>query len=272
MHLNFKIIVLLIFVLSGCDSDYVDFSGFFSSKSDVDSRFDDKDNLNEVNPPEIFDVNNFSFLVITDTHYYQNNPEYLKNISNDIKFKDISFLIICGDIVQSGLKKQYSYLREDMTNLSIPIYFVIGNHDLYNDGYIVYREEIGRTIYDFKIGDNHFIFIDTANGTLGKKQKKWLEDTLKKSDSKNKFIFSHYSPFDNEIQTPTAMSYSNDIYYLINLLENNSVSFHISGHLHFFDRRVVRGVKYIILNDQADIKDKYLKISVVEDTVIENIY
>lgn len=272
MNWIFKIFLTAV-ILSAVSCGFVDVLGVISSRSqNVRERFIDKDNLPVILPPDVADNSNFSFLVISDLHYYEGDENYFKDISDDVRFNDISFIVVCGDVAQSGLRYQYDYLAEDLKNINVPAYYVIGNHDLYNNGYDEWRNILGRTVYEFKIGDNHFIFTDTANGTIGSDQKNWIIDTLSASDSINKFVFSHYSPTDKEFQSPTALSYPEEAYFLYDVLDKFDVKYYICGHLHFYDEKEIRGVKYIIVNTAQSRSDKYLKISVKNNIISKYIY
>ncbi len=272
MNWIFKIVLFAV-ILFAVSCEYVEFLGIVSSRSqNVRERFIDKDNLPVILPPYVADTSNFSFLVIAYLHYYDVDEKYFKDISADDRFDEISFIVVCGDVAQSGLKHQYDYLLEDLKNVNVPVYYVIGNHDLYNNGYAEWRSILGRTVYDFKIGDNHFIFTDTANGTIGSDQKNWIIDTLSASNSINKFVFSHYSPTDKEFQSPTALSYPEDAYFLYDVLEKYGVKYYMCGHLHFYDEKEIRGVKYIIVNTAQNSANKYLKISIINNTILKNIY
>ena len=247
--------------MTGCD--YVNLWGFLSS-SPVDDRFKQKDSLKNYNPPVITDQNNFSFLVISDTHYYNSQPYYIKSIDANKTTWDLSFVIIAGDIVQAGMQDQFDLAAADFATTTLPVYPVIGNHDLFNNGFEIYRNVFGRTVYDMKIGNMlHMIFIDTANGTVGELQMNWLENILKGSDAKYRIVFSHYNLTDSEEwQTFTTYSYPDEVYYLFNLFDTYNVDYCVAGHLHEYDLKDIRGTKYFILNNYADNDKNHLLISV----------
>ncbi|OHD14762.1 MAG: hypothetical protein A2086_07045 [Spirochaetes bacterium GWD1_27_9] len=265
MKLRFFSLILLVFV----SCDFIDFGGMFVS-SQIDDRFREKDSLKNFNPPQITDTNNFSFLVISDTHYYKTQLNYIKDIENNKNNWNISFIVINGDIVQNGLKEAFNLVKEDIAQTTLPIYPVIGNHDVYFNGFDTYKEVFGRTIYDFKIGETHLIFLDTANGTLGEGQKNYLIDTLKNSTAKNKIVFTHYSFIDKEVESATSVSNLEESYFIFDLFEKYKVNYCITGHLHFSDYKEIRGTKYIIVNNRGGDSNYYLKIS-VKNGILEHI-
>ncbi len=253
MKLKFKILFLF-FILS---CDYFDPSGFFYTVS-VDQRFRENETLNNIKPPSLSNNKNFSFIVITDTHYYKEQLNYIKDIENRKNELNIDFIIVNGDIVQSGLKSQYDLAKEDFNNSSIPIYTTIGNHDIYNNGYLFYKEYFGRTVYDFKIDELHLIFLDTANGTLGDLQLKYLEKILKESDCKKKIVFTHYNFLEEELNSFTSYSYTDEIYKIFYLFEKYNVSFSVSGHIHKFNLITIKGITYISLVNKAGTNNNTL--------------
>ena len=135
------IISIFLFVLS---CDYVDIGGLFYSSS-VEDRFNERDSYKNFFPP-LVDETNYSFVVISDTHYYKEKFDYIKYIESKRVEWGVSFIVITGDIGQNGSRESLNLFLEDAKNSTIPIYPVIGNHDIYFGGYDTYKEMIGRTV------------------------------------------------------------------------------------------------------------------------------
>lgn len=259
---NLKFIFLIVIISISLSCNYIDIAGLFNS-SFVDQRFAEKNDLKNFSSPDVSDDTNFNFLIISDTHYYLTQPNYIKEIEQNRKDWGISFIIILGDIVQNGYKDAFNLAKDDFENSKIPIYPIIGNHDLYNNGWNNYKKIMGRSVYAFEINNTYFIFLDTANGTIGNLQKSWLEKRLSKSNHDNILIFSHYSPTDQEWQSLVEWSFPEERYYLIDLLDRYNVDFMFCGHLHNNDIKEIRGVKYqVIKNISSNENDVYLKVSI----------
>ena len=139
--LPFVTVIVTFFTLIGCD--YVDIGGAFTSQHTINERFSEKDSLPAQTFDQTVDPNNFSFLIMSDCHYYKENSHHISNAAKDSRFNDISFIYINGDNVQSGQQYQYDYMMEDIHSINIPVYAGIGNHDLYNDGYELFKNISG---------------------------------------------------------------------------------------------------------------------------------
>jgi 3',5'-cyclic AMP phosphodiesterase CpdA len=238
-------------MISGCECN---------NPLSVDDRFLEKDSLANYPAPDplLFTnggtANNFSFLVIADTHYGFTPYQFFKYIDDNkgAAAWGIEFVIILGDITEAGTQAQYNLAKSDITNTTLPVYPVIGNHDIFASGFNIYKYAFGRTVYNFTINGHSFIFLDTASGTLGSYQRTWLESILAQSTSGRKLIFTHLSPTDDDIQSFTEFSYPKERYYLFDLLDNHNVDYYICGHLHLNDDKEIRGVRYLVLRNISE--------------------
>ena len=118
---------------------------------------------------------------------------------------DILFSTILGDITDQigGLQIAYDSINNNKGDATMRI--LAGNHDTYFDQWSEYYELFGSSTYFFVVKtpttSDLFIALETASGTLGKLQKKWLEDTLKEKRSQHRycFILTHTNFFDTDL-------------------------------------------------------------------------
>jgi predicted phosphodiesterase len=176
-------------------------------------------------------------------------------------------VIINGDIVQNGLTEQYQMVSSDRANLNAPLYPVLGNHDLYNNGIIYFNSFFGRSIYQLNFAASRLIFLDSASGSLGSKQKAWLGEILKNNTKQNLFIFTHYSLQDDETQSFTSFPYEEEKYYLMELCRQYQVDYFISGHLHFFSENTINNVHYINCNNAFDDNESAILFTVANQNI-----
>lgn len=264
-----KLVFFIFLIINSCN--YVDVSGLFVS-SFVDDRFREKDNLDDFKAPPVIEENNFSFLFITDLHYYTNDPDYFTYIEKNRVNWNISFIVVGGDIAQNGLTNAFDFAINDFKRTSLPIYPVLGNHDLYNGGFKNFKKYFGRSIYDFNIGNTLFIVLDTANGTLGYYQKQYLSDKLKNTDKKNKILLTHYSLIDKENESATAYSNTEEVYYIKDLCRKYGVNYVISGHLHNNIFHDIDGTKYISVGSIKENTPHFLKVTISGEIVKHELF
>ena len=82
----------------------------------------------------------YRFVQVTDIHLLDNRLDRLHNIPiyellvaifNDIKQNEVQyeFVVLSGDLTDNGYKSAYELLCNAMSDLTIPCYWVAGNHD-----------------------------------------------------------------------------------------------------------------------------------------------
>lgn len=259
-----KKILILISLSTLISCDYFDFYSIIGSES-ADKRFKENENYSNHPTPQIKDTNNFSFLVISDTHYYKNNWNFGKRLNVLRQQYNAEFLIVNGDISQSGREKEFNLFLNDMKNYDGIIYPVLGNHDVYNNGSQVFGKLLGKFIYSIDIENIRFIFLDTSTGTFGKKQKDWYQNKL--SCNKKIIVFTHYNLITGIVQELTSMSNAEDEYYFFNINDEYNVEYVFSGHLHKNNKKEIRGVKYQTITTLQNKKDSVLLVSIRENTI-----
>jgi predicted phosphodiesterase len=251
-----NIAILFLFVTS---CEYLDLCSIANSDT-IDFRFNENKNYSSHPNPIISNPENFSFLVVSDTHYYKEKFGYGKRLDKLRQDYNADFLIVNGDISQSGLEKQFNLFLDDMKDYNGIIYPVLGNHDVYNNGNKVFGKLLGQFIYSLEIGNTKLIFLDTATGTFGKKQKDWYEKEL--STNKQIIVFTHYNFITGTVQEWTSVSYTEDEYYFFNINEKYNVKYVISGHLHQNNEGEIRNVPYKTVTTLKNEKNAVLLVSI----------
>lgn len=122
----------------------------------------------------------------------------------------VQFVVVTGDLAESGLVEEYQYARELLSGLSLPYYVIPGNHDRREPFLQEFRGEACPVTdgqfaqYDFQWGKYHCIAIDTlAEGTNGgelcSSRLEWLETRLRREAGKPRVIFMHHPPIQTGI-------------------------------------------------------------------------
>jgi len=225
----------------------VDLLGLFVS-NDLDERLLEKNNFKYLTDGErnIIYPDEFSFIVLTDTHVENGDTRDLEKIRAEIK-GDVKFVTILGDITQNGAEEDLQKAMEFTRTLSVPCYPVIGNHDVYFGNWPVWKEKIGSTCYRID-GESVTLFVlDSANAFIGKSQIDWLENELKTTKGKV-FVFTH-SNFFVQDKIKIQQLYSPAERTRIMSLLRGKCSIVFAGHAHDRTEKEFGNVKYISIED-----------------------
>jgi putative phosphoesterase len=238
----------------GCDLN-VDLLGLFAS-NDLSERLKEKDNFNylrdderNISFPDAQDE--FSFIIITDTHVENGNIRDLEKIRAKVIENDAKFVAILGDVTQSGEDKDVKKVTEFMRSLSVPCYPVIGNHDVYFGNWPVWKKYIGSTRYRINGGSVTLFILDSANAFIGRDQLDWLEKELKTATGRV-FVLTHSDLFVNE-KIKIQQLYDPAERARIMSMLRGKCDIMFTGHSH---ERVIRefgGVVYISIEDYKEM-------------------
>ncbi len=191
------------------------------------------------------------FIHISDTHLigdeyhslYGIDPRFrLKKALQSINkwHKDAEFIVITGDLSNDGSKSSYSRLEEILKNSTLPVFPILGNHDIRDNFRQFFPQYTSDNFiqYSEKIGDKVFLFLDSVvennqYGELCKERMAWLENQLKTHKKESIYIFMHHHPISCGLYEMDNVGNfkTQDIFW--NLLKNYNNIKHISfGHIH----------------------------------------
>ena len=159
---------------------------------------------------------NFSFVQITDLHV-RDEPDSAELVADleEIRPLQPSFIVATGDEINNGHGRapgMYPHYKAAIEEFSIPIYEVVGNHDL---PVAVYEDFLGPSYYAFSYGGRHFVVLNSMDDTS--QQLDWLRDDIgMQPDDVEILVFQHYPP-DKE---------------LLDLLSHYNTRAVFSGHWH----------------------------------------
>lgn len=268
---NFLISVAVI--VSGCA--HLDIKGMFMPTSDgVQTRFEQSSKMNEGLKATIIEAEeNYIFYVATDPHIDQTSTNL--RIFNDASRKDNEalFSVILGDCtdIRDNLPAYLdalAYSPEKHTK-DLRMFHVLGNHDIFYDGWKSFRELVGPSVYWYEVvfpqGKDLYICLDTANGTLGRKQTEWFRTFLEKNRSayRHCIVMTHTNLFytDNS-QTTSGNMPIEETYSLMDLLGRQRVSLVLQGHDHYREVLDCDHVRYVVIGAISDKSEtpEYLRI------------
>jgi hypothetical protein len=269
-------ISFLIIILS-CDSCMkdADLSGFLYSPDPVNERVKLSLEWNNVNPKKDLTVEgtNYGLLIAGDSEV--GGTSNVDTLIARSKKPGIAGFLIAGDIT-SGDPEGYGTLERDLDSKNPgTAFFILGNHDLFFNGWDNYYSYFGSSTYSFTVktddASDLYICLDSGNGTIGSRQLKWLEELLKNERKNHRFciIFSHVN-FFREHHTFSANPLVDELRVLLDLFYRNSVDMVIMGHDHHRSEEFFGKTHYITLDAFMDgFEDaSYLRLEIKNKKLI----
>lgn len=265
-NLKYFISILVFITFVACDK--YDLQGFFisPSKERVNKRFEQSIEYNKKHLNDtliLSDQEEYTFLAAADFHVKNTAINLAKYVNITASNPNVLFSSILGDITDQfgGLQIAYDSINNNKGDAILRI--LAGNHDIYFDQWSEYYELFGSSTYFFVVKtpttSDLFIALETTSGTLGKLQKKWLEDILKEKRSKHRycFVLTHTNFFDTELsQFPSGNFSLEETALLTDIFSEYNVNMIINGHDHTYDYTELNGVKYLTLEDAQDLDNK----------------
>jgi Icc-related predicted phosphoesterase len=191
----------------------------------------------------------YSFAVIGDT---EARPHVNDRIAKMVWEERPNFIVIVGDLTDGGVKDHkfewnYEYFQGvGQLSSRVPVFPTPGNgeDDLYwYNKYHSLPDNEG--FYSFKFGNAEFFMLNSNKAEEfgpGQKQYVWLEDKLKTSTAKWKFVAHHHAPYSaDDDDYGDSWKGPNDmgdlaIRKIVPLYEKYKVDMVFFGHLHTYQR------------------------------------
>lgn len=280
-----KQMTLIALSLGVCSCNQLDLKGMFMPTGDgVEKRFEQSKEMNKDLKVGIIEANEkYTFYVATDPHI--NESHHNLDIFNDALRNDTeaSFGVILGDCidVKDNLPAYLDALsyHPDRHVCNHEIFHVLGNHDLFFKGWLNFKELVGPSVFWFEVifdgGKDLFISLDSATGSLGRKQTDWFKSFLEanRKDYRHCVILTHTNFFYTDMtQASSGNMPLEESIALVDFLGKHKVSLVLQGHDHYREDLTYDNVRYTVLGAIKDgMKDpEYLKIIVSADKLALN--
>ena len=191
-------------------------------------------------------------------------PEYYINLSKSLERAKRKYM-----------EKEYTYdvstdtYTDEDGNIvdydeeKFPFFPVVGNHDITHNGWALWSNIFHSSFYEFNVYLNseqsvcdHYIFLDSASGTLGKHQIDLIEqgilDVGENVKVRHTFVFTHTNLF-----RPSSVQFASTFpreeqYFLLNQFKEWNATIVFCGHVHKWDDREVGGVRYLTLESMSE--------------------
>ena len=277
-----KRIILIILSLSIYGCNHLDLKGIFIPTGEgVEKRFEQSMKMNkDLKAGEIRAQGSYTFYVAADPHInetHKNLDAFNNTFRNDMEASFGVMLCDCIDVKDNLSKYQeaLSYCPERHA-YNHEIFHTLGNHDVFFNGWVDFKEMIGPSVYWFEVifdnGKDLYITLDTATGSLGRKQTKWFRSFLSthRHDYRHCVILTHTNFFYTDSSQDSSGNLPlEETFSLIDFLGKNDVSLVLQGHDHYRDDITYDNVRYTVLgaiNDNIKAPE-YLKVNVKEDQI-----
>ena len=223
--------ILLLAALFGVASCRYGLDELFGRASPVDERVMDT-SVPAPSAPVVADPNNYVFIATADSHFGAvADPPAAAGFKALVGSVHPGFIIVAGDLVDTGLPAEYARFAAWAVSLGVPVYTTPGNHDLYNDGWASYRSVLGRGSYSFAVGGRTFYFVDSGNGTVGQTQLDALRAAFA-NDANPKVVVSHYPLYNGPDAEYYRLTDTAERAALVDLYANGGVQLLLEGHKH----------------------------------------
>lgn len=281
-------IILALGLLMASSCNRLDIPGMIINRSDTEQRVADWLDWNEQNGmPVINNVpDNYTFYSCSDSHINDDNSRLAKYITIERNDPEAVFSIIAGDLAnESGegpfILADSAMMFDPLTQAANdPCFPIIGNHDVYFDCAKFYKQHFHTSTYTVTVNTvsglkDLFIFLDSGNGTHGRRQLDWLEEQLShRTEYRYCFVISHNWLFRttyNYTTTPAANLPEDEQYAFMDLMSRNAVDMVIMGHFHYRDVKTFAGVKYVMTDNLNDGKTEpsYLVVGCADKVTYE---
>ena len=262
-------ILILTMLLPACGPDArLDLLGnIIGSSPRTDVRFADSEKYNAEHPVVTIKapVENYRVYVCTDTHIttdFYNWQNFIRAYRADLLCPVALHL---GDIVDASnhYPDVVNSFNEIPRNPFKPdtMMLVAGNHDICFKQWETYLETFKTSVYYFIVETpfkqkDLYIMYDSADGTLGKNQLKWLRETLEwadKQDFRHIVAGSHTHFFMRDNSQGIATNYSiEETYTLLRLFQSYGVDMLLTGHSHSREVTLFDELTCIIVDSMTD--------------------
>lgn len=276
--------------------NHLDIPGMVVNRSDTEERVNDWLDYNQLNGEPVIENAPDTYLVYSssDPHYCASDS-IIPQGENDRLYHFITaerndpqavFSMLIGDLANEKGESSYNMIDAAMQynaetqEKNDPCFPAMGNHDTYFDCAKWYKEHYHTSTYTVTVKTvggfkDLFIFLDSGNGTHGKRQMDWLQEKLSHRDEyRNCLVISHCWLFRtsyNYTTTPCANLPLDEQYAFMDLMSKNNVSLVVMGHFHLLEQRQFNGITYVMTDNlnEGELPPSYMILTCGEKVSYE---
>lgn len=213
-------ITLMAFLLSACDYEISP----WATDPDCSNKVSIEYNLERLAELEaqVGERDTYQVALLSDPQSYPGAFE--KVIDHVNTLPEVDFILLTGDLADTGIKAEFEWVCEAMEKAKQPILAVIGNHDALAFGTDIWHKYFGPEDYSFTYQNSKFIaYNDNKYEFANVPDRDWLAEQTQGHDARDlTVVFSHIPPWDTDL----ALSQE---------LKDMGVDLGVHGHVHKFD-------------------------------------
>ena len=280
MKKHFLYIALAVMMTACSDDMTLDLLGMFSPNGEVvDVRYDQSMAYNATQGEMHLNMGSDDYMmyVCTDSHITRKSHKNLDYFIDTYNAETAPKIAVhLGDLIDA--QKNFPCADSVLSLANDHLFITPGNHDIYFKQWPIYRSYFNTSIYWFDTNNGSkkldlFICLDTADGTLGTKQMKWLRELLEQKSKEGYrriivYTHTHFWKLDDS-QGHTSNFALEETYELAALLAQYNVAYVWSGHQHARQSVLFRGVNYLVLDATKDSEkgQSYMTVQMGEHAI-----
>ena len=283
-----SLLLVLGSIFTACGPDTrLDMVGMFAGSSpNIDQRWEVSQAYNQQAGFATINAltDDYHVYVCTDTHIHKTRTRweyFIKSYRADML---CPVAVHLGDVIDATTDFEYveDALERHPLSQILPyktdtLMAVCGNHDIYFKQWETFIKAFKTSTYYFVVQtpsgkQDLFVVYDSADGTVGSKQLKWLETTLQWADTQNfrhivACSHTHFFKRDGS-QGHTSNFTIEETYALLNLFTEHGVDMLWSGHDHAREITQVKGLTAIVVDSMKDEdKEPYYMLVTMGDKI-----
>lgn len=224
----------LAFLNAGC-SDIIEYSPYSAS---VSAEHINDNNIKCLSNSEDDTV---SFIAISDSHGFYDDLKAAVDYINTRS--EVDFVVMCGDITDSGLAKEFEWYRQIIMSLKVPIITLLGNHDYNSNGATIYKKMFGPSNFYFDYGKFRFIGFDDVvwENNNATPHFDWLRAVLEnvKTEVRPAVLFAHIPSWNDQLTGAKSRE-------MESIIQDSPVVLCMHGHHHNYEYREHDNIKYVV--------------------------
>lgn len=252
-------IACMMLFIAGCD--VYDFPGMIWAESPtVNERVAESLAFNDRYDVQVIDSDSedYRVFVATDAHVDADGSWALKKFAEQWRAEGMPLMLYLGDMIRTkgSMSVFMDQIAPPTSSALAPFHSTAGNHDLYFGQWSEWKSIFNTSTYYFYVRTpmgrmDLYICLDSGSGTIGSLQRDWLEKVLKANAAhcRHVIVFTHTHFFKKDGSQGHTSNYTlEETYDLTSLFASYGVELVLTGHDHYREDTMFKGVRYLIID------------------------